>query len=91
VTVSELEPSTAISCMYLSHRRRDHRAVQLFIQCFLVVYFTDTRMNYKREGWFHLLGHNSQIIMVFSGMLRRVDLVITDVSEEPSASFIRVN
>jgi hypothetical protein len=28
--------------------------------------------------------------MVSSGMLRRVALVITDVSEEPSASFIRV-
>jgi hypothetical protein len=28
--------------------------------------------------------------MVFSGMLRRVALVRTDVSEEPSASFIRV-
>jgi hypothetical protein len=28
--------------------------------------------------------------MVFSGMLRRVALVITDVFEEPSASFIRV-
>jgi hypothetical protein len=28
--------------------------------------------------------------MVSSGMLRRVDLVRTDVSEEPSASFIRV-
>jgi hypothetical protein len=28
--------------------------------------------------------------MVFSGILRRVALVITDVSEELSASFIRV-
>jgi hypothetical protein len=28
--------------------------------------------------------------MMSSGMLRRVALVITDVSEEPSASFIRV-
>jgi hypothetical protein len=28
--------------------------------------------------------------MVSSGMLRRVDLVRTDVSEEPGASFIRV-
>jgi hypothetical protein len=28
--------------------------------------------------------------MVSSGMLRRVALVITDVSEKPSASFIRV-
>jgi hypothetical protein len=28
--------------------------------------------------------------MVSSGMLRRVTLVITDVSEEPSAFFIRV-
>jgi hypothetical protein len=28
--------------------------------------------------------------MVFSGMLRRVVLVRTDISEEPSASFIRV-
>jgi hypothetical protein len=28
--------------------------------------------------------------MASSGMLRRVDLVRTDVSEEPSASFIRV-
>jgi hypothetical protein len=28
--------------------------------------------------------------MVSSGLLRRVTLVITDVSEEPSASFIRV-
>jgi hypothetical protein len=28
--------------------------------------------------------------MVYSGMLRRVALVRTDVSEEPSASFIRV-
>jgi hypothetical protein len=28
--------------------------------------------------------------MVFSGMLRRVVLVRTDVSQEPSASFIRV-
>jgi hypothetical protein len=28
--------------------------------------------------------------MVSSGMLRRVSLVRTDVSEEPSASFIRV-
>jgi hypothetical protein len=28
--------------------------------------------------------------MVFSGMLRRVALVRTDVSEEPSTSFIRV-
>jgi hypothetical protein len=28
--------------------------------------------------------------MVSSGMLRRVDLVRTDVSEEPSASLIRV-
>jgi demethoxyubiquinone hydroxylase (CLK1/Coq7/Cat5 family) len=28
--------------------------------------------------------------MVSSGMLRRVALVTTDVSEEPSASFIRV-
>jgi hypothetical protein len=28
--------------------------------------------------------------MVSSGMLRRVDLVRTDVSEEPRASFIRV-
>jgi hypothetical protein len=28
--------------------------------------------------------------MVSSGMLRRVALVITDVSEEPGASFIRV-
>jgi hypothetical protein len=28
--------------------------------------------------------------MVSSGMLRRVGLVRTDVSEEPSASFIRV-
>jgi hypothetical protein len=28
--------------------------------------------------------------MVSSGMLRRVDIVRTDVSEEPSASFIRV-
>jgi hypothetical protein len=28
--------------------------------------------------------------MVFSGMLRRVALVRTDVSEEPGASFIRV-
>jgi hypothetical protein len=28
--------------------------------------------------------------MVSSGMLRRVALVVTDVSEEPGASFIRV-
>jgi hypothetical protein len=28
--------------------------------------------------------------MVFSGMLRRVALVRSDISEEPSASFIRV-
>jgi hypothetical protein len=28
--------------------------------------------------------------MVFSGLLRRVALVRTDVSEEPGASFIRV-
>jgi hypothetical protein len=28
--------------------------------------------------------------MPFSGMLRRVDLVRTDVSEEPSASILRV-
>jgi hypothetical protein len=28
--------------------------------------------------------------MVYSGMLRRVALVRTDVSEQPSASFIRV-
>jgi hypothetical protein len=28
--------------------------------------------------------------MVSSGLLRRVALVITDVSEEPGASFIRV-
>jgi hypothetical protein len=32
----------------------------------------------------------SSLRMVLSGKLRRVDLVRTDVSEEPSASFIRV-
>jgi hypothetical protein len=33
---------------------------------------------------------NERLIIVSSGMLRRVALVRTDVSEEPSASFIRV-
>jgi hypothetical protein len=38
----------------------------------------------------HGIGNSCYIRMVSSGLLRRVGLVRTDVSEEPGASFISV-